>query len=93
MFRDPDEYNPYRDYIHVDNVPDLSEVKDALKIIAKELYSDGLININKIDEELSWIADELGFRLPAGKPNIQRKQSELFQYGLELIKNHSNLVA
>lgn len=81
------ERDPDAEYISVTQ-SGLNDIKQSFSKVVNMLYGKDQLNLIKLDENLNWIALELGMKLPANNPNIQRtrEESNLFSFAVHLSK-------
>ncbi len=74
--------NPLDDYIHVNEIPVLDDMAGALSDIVKALYSKDQLDIAKLDDNINWLASELGVKMPLSQPKIQRAKETPYLFDM-----------
>lgn len=75
-------HNQLEDYVHINEIPVLDDMAEALRDIVKSLYSKDELDIAKLDDNISWLASELGVEMPIGQPKVQRIKERPYLFDL-----------
>jgi len=84
----PDEYDPYEDYVHIDELDKYDSAKINVAEIIRHIFVTGDIELLK--EELTELCDVFDLKMPQTLPKIQKKRSELFDFCVQLTQSYAN---
>ncbi len=69
-----------------DKSKDLEHMTDHMTGVIEMLYGKGKIDLGRLEDNLSEVCAVLGIKLPAEMPNLERKRSDLFSFGVSLTR-------
>jgi len=84
----PDEYDPYEDYVHIDELDKYDSAKINVAEIIRHIFVTGDIELLK--EELTELCDVFDLKMPQTLPKLQKKRSELFDFCVQLTQSYAN---
>lgn len=85
----PDEYDydPYEDYVHIDELEKYDEAKGFLEEILRHIYTTG--DIELLEDQLEELCAVFDLKIPKSAPKLQKKRSELFDFAVQLSQKHA----
>lgn len=72
------ERDPDAEYTTTKTVNDAKYIREALQAIVDQVYGASKLDVARLDDDLHWLASELGMKVPDNQPTIERKKQLSF---------------
>lgn len=86
----PDEYDydPYEDYVHIDELEKYDDAKWQLEEILRHIYTTG--DIQSMEDHLEELCAVFDLKIPETAPKIEKKRSDLFDFAVRLTQAYAH---
>lgn len=62
-------------YTRIKDMPDMEAIKKSFYQIVKALYTDGMLDVARLDDNIFQMGEQLGIQIPDDQPKIARFKS------------------